>query len=71
MGALLSGLRDRDTVVRWSAAKGVGRLTGCLPKELAQDVVDNVLELFGPSGNRLAFMMQQQVMVSATKLCTE
>ena len=43
---LLCGLRDRDTVVRWSAAKGVGRVTGRLPKELADDVVGSLLELF-------------------------
>lgn len=34
MGLLLTGLQDKDTVVRWSAAKGVGRLCGCLPQVL-------------------------------------
>eukprot|EP00753_Platysulcus_tardus_P003808 PLAT12492.34.p1 GENE.PLAT12492.34~~PLAT12492.34.p1 ORF type:complete len:1213 (-),score=619.71 PLAT12492.34:687-4325(-) len=42
---LLTGLRDSDTIVRWSAAKGVGRLTGRLPRLLADDVVLSVLEL--------------------------
>lgn len=43
---LLQGLKDKDTVVRWSAAKGVGRVTGRLPKELADEVVGSVLDLF-------------------------
>ncbi|XP_067044336.1 tubulin-specific chaperone D-like [Acropora muricata] len=43
---LLAGLKDKDTVVRWSAAKGVGRITGRLPQELADQIVENVLELF-------------------------
>ncbi|XP_020626615.1 tubulin-specific chaperone D-like isoform X1 [Orbicella faveolata] len=43
---LLTGLKDKDTVVRWSAAKGVGRITGRLPQELADQIVENVLELF-------------------------
>ncbi len=42
---LLSGLKDSDTVVRWSAAKGVGRVTARLPLELADDVVGSALEL--------------------------
>ena len=43
---LLVGLRDKDTVVRWSAGKGVGRVTGRLPRELADDVVESILDLF-------------------------
>lgn len=46
IGQLLGCLKDKDTIVRWSAAKGVGRVTGRLPKELADEVVGSVLELF-------------------------
>ncbi|GLI66673.1 hypothetical protein VaNZ11_010603, partial [Volvox africanus] len=46
---LLQSLRDKDTVVRWSAAKGVGRVTGCLPRELGNEVAEGVMELFGPT----------------------
>ncbi|XP_017771538.1 PREDICTED: tubulin-specific chaperone D [Nicrophorus vespilloides] len=45
---LIQGLRSADGVVRWSAAKGIGRVTGRLPKELADEVVGSVLELFSP-----------------------
>ncbi|KAI9485376.1 MAG: armadillo-type protein [Benjaminiella poitrasii] len=43
---LLNGLRDKDTIVRWSSAKGIGRITQRLPQDLAEDVVDSLLELF-------------------------
>ncbi|XP_051905785.1 tubulin-specific chaperone D isoform X1 [Hippocampus zosterae] len=43
---LLMGLKDKETIVRWSAAKGVGRVTGRLPKELADEVVASVLDCF-------------------------
>ncbi|CAM9714670.1 unnamed protein product [Chrysoparadoxa australica] len=43
---LLRGLTDRDTIVRWSAAKGIGRITGRLTQMLADDVVASVLTLF-------------------------
>lgn len=48
MEQLLAGLRDKDTVVRWSAAKGIGRVTSRLTSQLADDVVASVLELFRP-----------------------
>ena len=47
--ALLVALRDKDTVVRWSAAKGLGRVTARLPAELGDDVVMSVLECFEPT----------------------
>uniref|UniRef100_A0A804HIU1 Tubulin-specific chaperone D n=1 Tax=Homo sapiens TaxID=9606 RepID=A0A804HIU1_HUMAN len=43
---LLVGLKDKDTVVRWSAAKGIGRMAGRLPRALADDVVGSVLDCF-------------------------
>ncbi|KAF6174696.1 hypothetical protein GIB67_008751 [Kingdonia uniflora] len=45
---LLSGLRDTDTVVRWSAAKGIGRITARLTSALSDEVLTSVLELFSP-----------------------
>uniref|UniRef100_A0A3Q3IL70 Tubulin-specific chaperone D n=1 Tax=Monopterus albus TaxID=43700 RepID=A0A3Q3IL70_MONAL len=43
---LLVGLKDKETIVRWSAAKGIGRVTGRLPKELADEVVGSVMDCF-------------------------
>jgi HEAT repeat protein len=50
--ALLTGLGDRDTVVRWSAAKGLGRVTGRLPRDLGDDVVASLLDAFFTPGGR-------------------
>ncbi|OAD56648.1 Tubulin-specific chaperone D [Eufriesea mexicana] len=43
---LIQGLRDKAITIRWSAAKGIGRITARLPMELADDVVGFVLNLF-------------------------
>jgi len=40
---LLGSLRDHDTVCRWSAAKGVGRICARLPAELTADVAAECL----------------------------
>lgn len=45
---LLEGLKDKDTVVRWSAAKGIGRVTNRLPKDYADEVVEGLLQMFSP-----------------------
>ncbi|EED95613.1 tubulin-specific chaperone d, partial [Thalassiosira pseudonana CCMP1335] len=44
MDQLLRSLTDPATIVRWSAAKGIGRLTERLPAMCADDVLDAVLQ---------------------------
>lgn len=44
----VKGLKSTDGVVRWSAAKGIGRVTSRLPKQLADEVAGSILELFSP-----------------------
>lgn len=45
---LMQGLKSGDGVVRWSAAKGIGRVTARLSQDLADEVVGSVLEMFNP-----------------------
>lgn len=53
--SLLNGLHDPNTIVRWSAAKYVARLTNRLPKELATDVVSHILEQCHRKGSESAW----------------
>ncbi|KAI0657425.1 TBCD protein [Cubamyces menziesii] len=43
---LLKALRDKDTIVRYSAAKGIARICERLPADFAEQVLDQVLHLF-------------------------
>lgn len=43
MGHLIESLEDSSTAVRWSAAKGIGRLTERLPRLCAHDVLDAII----------------------------
>ncbi|XP_058465569.1 tubulin-specific chaperone D [Malaya genurostris] len=45
---LLLGLKGNATIVRWSSAKGIGRITNRLPKTLGDEVVSSVIELINP-----------------------
>jgi hypothetical protein len=39
-------LQDRDTIVRYSAAKGISRISDRLPRDFNDQVLDNILGLF-------------------------
>ncbi|KAI8925090.1 armadillo-type protein [Entophlyctis helioformis] len=45
IGILLEGLRDTDTIVRWTSAKGVGRIANRLNYELADEIVGSVIDM--------------------------
>ncbi|NXW84811.1 TBCD protein, partial [Alopecoenas beccarii] len=57
---LLVGLKDKDTIVRWSAAKGIGRIAGRLPKELADDVIGSLLDCFSLNKTWFCFTISFQ-----------
>lgn len=42
---LLNGLQDKDTIVRWSSAKGIGRICTRIPREVVDDIIASILEI--------------------------
>ena len=46
IATLMDSLQDKDTVVRYSAAKGLSRLCGRLPTSFVDQVADAVMDLF-------------------------
>eukprot|EP01080_Neovahlkampfia_damariscottae_P007950 gene7950-12417_t len=45
---LLNQLRNSNTIIRWSASKGLGRIVNRLPKDFGDEVVGFVQNLFTP-----------------------
>ncbi|XP_030384442.1 tubulin-specific chaperone D [Scaptodrosophila lebanonensis] len=45
---LLQALRSGGNDIRWSAAKGIGRVTNRLPKELADEVIGSIIDILNP-----------------------
>ncbi|TDL17863.1 ARM repeat-containing protein [Rickenella mellea] len=43
---LFEAIQDKDTIVRWSAAKGLARISERLPRSFSDQVLDNILSLF-------------------------
>lgn len=43
---LMTGLQDKDTIVRWTSSKGLGRITERLPRDFAIQIVHSLVDLF-------------------------
>ncbi|KAI0732028.1 TBCD protein [Fomitopsis betulina] len=43
---LFTSLQDKDTLVRWSAAKAIARISERLPPDFARQVLENLINLF-------------------------
>ncbi|KAI9443203.1 TBCD protein [Lactarius indigo] len=63
---LFQALQDRDTVVRWSAAKGVARISERLPAEFTQQVVDTVIGLFSVHSIAIANLYDMPAIAEST-----
>lgn len=55
LGVVLAALEHRDAVVRWSGAKGVGRIAARLDMVMAGEVVSHVLDTFDTAGDEASW----------------
>lgn len=52
---LIKGLHDKSMIIRWSAAKGIGRITSRLPIDLADEVLGYILNIFSTRESETAW----------------
>lgn len=45
---LLQAIRSPSSDIRWSTAKGLGRITSRLPKAFGDEVVESIIDIFNP-----------------------
>ncbi len=49
LGLHLSSLSHRDTDIRWTAAKGIGKMSGQMGESFAQEIVDSMISVKNPA----------------------
>lgn len=50
IGFIFDSLKDKETVIRWTAAKSIGRITQRLDLDLANDIVNEIIDTFLHAG---------------------
>ena len=50
IGFIFDSLKDKETIVRWTAAKSIGRITQRLDLDLANDIVNEIVDTFLHAG---------------------
>jgi hypothetical protein len=50
IGFIFDSLKDKETNVRWAAAQGIGRITSRLDLDLADDIVNEIVDTFLHAG---------------------
>jgi len=66
MDKILNCLVDREYIVRWSAAKGIGRLCERLTKGMVDDILNTIFELFNDEENDFSW---QGGILAIAELC--
>jgi hypothetical protein len=63
---MLNTLIDREYIVRWSSAKGIGRICERLTKNMVDDILENIFELFNDEENEFSW---QGGILAIAELC--